>query len=327
MSIPSTEARVLIAMDREEDRFLPEGPRSVVVEGRVALVWVNIQTAADSTRGALHLRFWDNGERRVLPQPARPGFVLPTDQPGMVVVGREKEIGLLDLGTGAWSAWAAIPDDNPRTIINDGEIVPGGRAIVFGTKDVRFADPIAQLYSMTLDDRKVWILADKQTCSNGKFFERTDQGLYLFDIDTPKRNVIQYFLEFATNEVNGVRHRIACPDVILDLSDIDGFPDGMIACGDGSAIIAFYNPHRSGPGSAIRFDLGTGMAIEEWTTPDSPRVTCPLLINRDGNVQLVLTTADEGMPAELRSQCPNAGNLFIAETTLKANFPAQFLRL
>jgi hypothetical protein len=46
------------------------------------------------------------------------------------------------------------------------------------------------------------------------------------------------------------------------------------------------------------------------------------LVNRGGKIHLVLTTADEGMSAEFRAACPNAGNLFIAETTLNA-IPAE----
>jgi hypothetical protein len=41
-----------------------------------------------------------------------------------------------------------------------------------------------------------------------------------------------------------------------------------------------------------------------------------LLIERAGGVQLVLTTAVEGMPDERRQDCPNAGNLVLAKTSL-----------
>ena len=105
----SAVARVLFAPPTEEDRFLPEGPTSVTVAGRPALAWVNIQTGVDATRGAIHLRFWDTGEHRVLPQPARPGFLAPTDRPGVVLVGREKELGTLDLHTGSWTRLATHP--------------------------------------------------------------------------------------------------------------------------------------------------------------------------------------------------------------------------
>ena len=33
-------------------------------------------------------------------------------------------------------------------------------------------------------------------------------------------------------------------------------------------------------------------------------------------MKLILTTATEGMPAEMKATCPEAGNLFIAETSL-----------
>jgi sugar lactone lactonase YvrE len=320
MSIPSTEARVLVEFSSLEDRFLPEGPRTTPIDGREALVWVNIQTAVDSTRGNVHLRFWDSGERRQSKQLSRPGFIMPTDRPGFAVVGQGKEIGLLDLRSNSWESWATIPDANPRTIINDGEIVPGGRAVVFGTKDVQFAAQIAHLYVFSLLDRTVRILADGQTCSNGKFFSRSGQTLSLFDIDTPRKNVVRY-------RFDPVGLRIEDLHVVLDLHDAVGFPDGMVSCGDGTAIIAFYNPDPASAGKAIRFDMSTGAAIEEWTTPFSPRVTCPLLVKRGDKVQLVLTTADEGMPPEIRTSCLNAGNLFIAETRLETIPPDEVVRL
>src|SRR5437763_16315956 len=113
-TVPTTEARVLLRVYDEEDRFLPEGPRPVALGGRAALAWVNIQTAPDATRGTVHLYFWDTGERRVLAQPSRPGFLLPTDHAGLVFVGREKTLGVLDLATGGWEAVATVPDPNPR---------------------------------------------------------------------------------------------------------------------------------------------------------------------------------------------------------------------
>jgi sugar lactone lactonase YvrE len=200
-----------------------------------------------------------------------------------------------------------IPDDHPRTIINDAEIVPGGKAIVFGTKDTQFKEPIAHLYLHTVDDNRLSVLADKQLCSNGKVFATDERGLILFDIDTPTRTVARYRLD--------VDARTATPDgTALDLSSHIGFPDGMCDCGDGTVIVAFYNPGFAEDGKAVRFSLTTGEALEEWTTPGSPRVTCPLLVKRPYGVKLILTTATEGMPKDMRAKCPNAGCLFIADT-------------
>jgi len=319
MPISSTPATPFVICE-DEDGFLPEGPRSIVHDSRDAIVWVNIQTAPDATSGALHIRYWDDGEEGLWQLRGRPGFVLPTDKPGTVFLGMGKEVGTLDLASNEFRSLGRLPDANPRTIINDGQVAPGGRSVVFGTKDTRFADPIAALYLFALTDGAVSLLADRQTCSNGKVFGRDARGPVLYDIDTPTRTVVRYRSEVGSRSVQA-------DGVSLDLRDQPGFPDGMCGCGEGSVIIAFYNPESVPEGRAVRFDLATGRAIEEWTTPGSPRVTCPLLIKRPEGVKLILTTATEGMPAEMKATCPEAGNLFIADTTL-ANCPApELLRL
>jgi sugar lactone lactonase YvrE len=315
----STPATVLHEQRSEADRFLPEGPRAIAVEGRPAIAWVNIQTAPDATGGQIHVRFWD-GEHRTYVQERRPGFLFPTDRADTLFVGREKEVGLLHLTTNVFHPLTKIGDPSPRTIINDGEIVPGGRAVVFGTKDMRFADPIANLYLFTLDDNKLSLLADGQTCSNGKFFIYDADGLAMYDIDTPKRNVARYRLDLSTR-------RLSEATQVLDLHEQQGFPDGMVDAGDGNVIIAFYNPEPAAEGRAVRFDLKTGAAIEQWTTPGSPRVTCPLLVEFDGSVRIVLTTATEGMPDEMRKNCPNAGNLFWGTTSFVRMPTPEIIRL
>ena len=160
----STAARPFVTFEDDEDRFLPEGPRSILLQGREALIWVNIQTAVDAKRGAIHVRFWDDGEQDVWNLSGRPGFVLPTDRPGIVIVGMEKEIGTLDLETNEFVSLATIPDTNPRTVINDGEVVPGGRAIVFGTKDTLFKEALGHLYLFTVEDAAISPIADRQIC-------------------------------------------------------------------------------------------------------------------------------------------------------------------
>ncbi len=321
----TTEARVYIDFTEEADRFLPEGPRWMTIQGRPALVWVNIQLDPDATEGELHIHFpdTDGSLDSGVGYPARPGFLIPLAEEDQALVGVDKELRLVDLAEGVWSEpLAAIPDDNERTIINDGEVVPGGKAVVFGSKDTKFdaGAKLAQLYLFTVDDNRISVLADKQVCSNGKVFATDARGLILYDIDTPTRKVVRYRLDVAA--------RTATPDgTALDLSNEPGFPDGMCDCGDGSVIVAFYNPDPVEAGRAVRYDLETGAALEEWTTPGSPRVTCPLLVKRPDGVKLLLTTATEGMPADMRAKCPSAGCLFIANTQLESCPEPEVVRL
>ena len=320
----TTTASVYIECTDESDRFLPEGPRWLTVQERPALVWVNIQLSATATEGEVNVHFpgTDGSRDTGLPCPGRPGFVLPLEGEDQVLAGVDKALRLCDLAEGEWTeALATIPDTNPRTIINDAEIVPGGKAVVFGTKDTQFDSEarLAQLYLYTVDDNRISLLVDKQVCSNGKVIVSDARGLILYDIDTPTRKIVRYRLDVAA--------RTATLDgVAVDLSNQVGFPDGMRGCGDGTAIVAFYNPEFADAGRAVRFNLTTGEALEEWLTPGAPRVTCPLLVKRPTGVKLLLTTATEGMPADMREKCPNSGSLFIADTQFTDCPPQEVVR-
>ncbi|CAN5430119.1 SMP-30/gluconolactonase/LRE family protein [soil metagenome] len=320
MSIPRTIAQVAFTPKGEADRYLPESPRIVQVDGRAALCWINIQTGPNATTGSVHIGFLDNGERRRFGLPARPGFILPCEIPNTLVVGLEKTIGMLNLARGAWTPLAKITDTRARTIINDGEVLPGGHGIVFGTKDVSFLESIAHLYLMTLPDQQISVLADDMLCSNGKILLNLGQDAILFDIDTAKKLVERYYLDVG-------KHQLIRDGIAIDLRDDPAFPDGMVDCGDGSVIIAFYNPNCGGDGVARRYRLSGGELVEEWIIPGSPRVTCPLLFKHQDQIKVLFTTAVEGMPADMRATSPNAGALFIASTTLTSIPDVDVVRL
>ena len=282
------------------DGFLPEGPRPL----GSGIGWVNIQAGLNAAFGHLHTQAWDGTGHRRYELPARPGFALPTSRPGVVLAGCDKVIGLFDRASGEWTPLAAIPDTHPRTIINDAEVTPDGRAVVFGTKDTSFAEPIAHLFLFTPADNAVSVLAAGHTCSNGKVF--ADGGATLCDIDTPRKVVTRYRFDATARTVHD-------DGIALDLRHRSDFPDGMCDAGDGTVIVAFYNPEFADAGRAVRYRLGTGEVLHEWHTPGSPRVTCPLLVRRPDGVKLLLTTAIEGMPADQLARCPNAGCLFVAD--------------
>jgi sugar lactone lactonase YvrE len=300
----SQTAHLYVTPDREEWRYLPEGPRRMTVRGRETIAWVDIQTGKEAKFGMIFARPTEGGDEIQITCPGRPGFILPVEGGDRVLVGLDKELKVCNLATGEWSeSLARIPDHSPRTMMNDAEIVPGGKAVVFGTKEIQVKEPLAHLYLFTVDDHQVSVLADRQTCSNGKVMYPDERGGFtLFDIDTPTRKVARYRLDVAARTAT-------LEGVAVDLSHETGLPDGMRDCGDGTAIIALYNPEFAQEGRAVRYNLSTGQALEEWRTPLSPRVTCPSV---EGS-QVILTTAVEGMPPEQRATCSNAGCLFIGE--------------
>jgi sugar lactone lactonase YvrE len=103
--------------------------------------------------------------------------------------------------------------------------------------------------------------------------------------------------------------------VVVDLRLGDGVPDGMILTPDEkSVIVALYNPADAPYGEARQYSLAGGKCEAIWRTEASPQVTCPQLVEWEGKVKLVLTTAVENMSASRKQRYPNAGCLFLGDT-------------
>ena len=272
--------------------------------------WVAIQHAADSVLGSLNVFDCATLTNNNYALSGRPGFAFPTDDPQKFIVGVDKHIELVDITSGAVTV---LTDDIDvgveNTLINDA--IAFAEGIVFGSKDLEFATNKAGLYFWKFSDRQLCQLRDDQLCSNGKVITRSGKNWSLFDIDTPTQQVVRYELD--TNQGT-----LSEAEVVLDFTDGEIFPDGMVATPDNkSLIVAFYNPAAAQYGVARQFSVETGVVQAEWQTAKAPRVTCPLLLETAAGVKLVLTTAIEDMSAEMYAQHPNSGSLFVGETTFE----------
>jgi sugar lactone lactonase YvrE len=287
-------------------RYLPEGPQIVSDD---VISWVAIQHGSDSQVGSLNLLNVQTGDTTQFALPGRPGFAFPLAADGKFLIGLERHVGVFDSNKTA-DNWQPVTEELEQgvsnTIINDGEPFAGG--VVFGTKDLEFNDPKAGLYLWRSTDSSCVKLRGDQTCSNGKVITADGNEVTVFDIDTPTKTIVRFTLDVANGTATAW-------ETLIDLRDGDDFPDGMVATPDGNSIIvAFYNPNDGEYGVARQFSLATGEVEAIWTTEKSPRVTCPLLMEIDGQVKLILTTADEGMSSEQQEQHVNAGRLFIGDT-------------
>ena len=295
---------ILFQSDDTRLLFLPEGPMALEVD---RFSWVAIQHAADSLLGSLNVFDCATLTNNNYALSGRPGFAFPTDDPQKFIVGVDKHIELVDITSGDVTVLTDDIDvgvDN--TLINDA--IAFAEGIVFGSKDLEFATNKAGLYFWKFSDRQLCQLRDDQLCSNGKVITRSGKNWNLFDIDTPTQQVVRYELD--TNQGT-----LSEAEVVLDFTDGEIFPDGMVATPDGkSLIVAFYNPAAAQYGVARQFSIETGVVQAEWQTAKAPRVTCPLLLETAAGVKLVLTTAIEDMSAEMYAQHPNSGSLFVGET-------------
>lgn len=272
----------------------------------LALGWVGIQHGGQSTQGSLNIYEIESGNNRTIPLPGRPGFFAETTRPGVVLVGLERTLVLCDLLTGHVEADLVEVTQDERVIINDGVAIPNG--ILFGTKDLAFSQPIAALYHFDIRSRGIRTVREQQTCSNGKFLQRDGDRYLLIDIDSTPRAIHRY-------EFDGSFQEIVQQSLLADPDSLPGFPDGLrpvLEHGQSrteSILVAFYNPDVAAYGIARQFRLSDGAALCEWRLPDSPRVTCPEFIERDGQVKVIFTTAVEGMtPAS-----SGAGCIYIAD--------------
>lgn len=301
-----SDAELLFLPESDALRFLPEGP-TAIAPGQFS--WVAIQHGPAGTHGSLNLFDMATRTNRSFDLPGRPGFAKPTDQRGVYIVGCERELGLFDTRDQSWrSLVQGVDEQVSGTIINDGTLYADN--LVFGTKDLEFSTKKAGLYLYRGRDGKLLQLRSDQICSNGKFVVAGDAGqLELIDIDSPTRQVVRYQLDIDAGQLSPA-------EVVIDLTQLEGVPDGMTVTPDGlNVIISFYNPNPAAFGETHMYELQSGQLQHVWRTEASPQATCPVLLPMpDGSVKLIITTAVEHMPDDRQGQSPNAGGLFIADT-------------
>lgn len=303
--IPTSDAQVLYHPPIDELRFLPEGPYPC---GDGMISWVAIQHGADQQVGSLNLFNLRTRTNQSFTLPGRPGFAFPLSDYHRFVVGCERTVGIYDTRTGAWEPIVEGIDSHVTgTIINDGVTWDGN--LVFGCKDLKFAEAKAGLYLWRGRDKKLFQLAADQTCSNGKAVVRIDgNACLLYDIDTPTKTVVSYRLDLGLGRLTE-KHQV------LDLRACSDFPDGMIMTADQkSLIISFYNPNPAAFGETRQYRIEDGKLERVWRTVGSPQATCPQLVEWEGKIRMIITTAVEHMPKERQGDSPNAGCLFVAET-------------
>lgn len=283
-------------------RFLPEGPRQLQNYPRAGtfLGWVAIQHGPQDETGSINVLDLATRANENHPLPGRPGFFAETTRPGLVLIGLERRLVFYDLTSRTIEEIATVTDDR-RCVINEGMAVPGG--VLFGTKNLTFDAPVAEVYFFDSATRQVRSVLGGQICSNGKHLYGRNGKRYLADICSFKQAVTRYRV--------AEDWRLEAEARIVDFTGQGIYPDGMRPSGE-SLIVAFYDPRPMSNGHARRYSIDSGELLEEWVVPGSPRVTCPEFVTMGGETKLLFTTAIEGMPEEIRAIAPLAGYLYIA---------------
>ncbi|BDC50042.1 gluconolactonase [Bryobacterales bacterium F-183] len=316
----TTHAKLFYTPETPQLRYLPEGPRLLrnsSTPDRKLLGWVAIQYGEDIFRGSFNILDLEHRTNQTFDIPGRPGFFAETTKPGTVVLGVDRRLILLDTTTGAiLETGLHLPNATDDVIINDGGSVPEG--LIFGTKHLQFNQAIAKLYLFDAATREIRVLADGQTCSNGKFYQSDPAtgDITLIDVDSSPKRITRYRFTKGFD-------KLISSELVVDPASLPAFPDGIRPSGDGkSIVVALFNTATGAQGSAITIDLATGQTTSTWTIDESARVTCPEIFEWEGKPVAIFTTATEGMQPDDFVHSPQAGSFYIGDVPFEAAPPA-----
>jgi len=238
-----------------------------------------------------------------LPEPV--GFAFPATEDNKFVVGLGKGLALYDARTK--NITKLVEDLNEGdTLVNDALLIDEG--LVFGSKHLTTPQKLAGLWYYSYDSRIPHLLMPNQKISNGMDTITDEKGqFWLIHTDSPDKLIKKYPFDPKSGKFDSQKGQI-----IVDLQDGTCFPDGLTLSPDKKhLIVALWNNDEDATnGEARQYNIETGRLERVFIVPGSPRVTCPILVKD----KVILTSAWEGSE-KLRKAQPNAGRLFVADTT------------
>jgi sugar lactone lactonase YvrE len=175
---------------------------------------------------------------------------------------------------------------------NDGKVCPRGRLLA-GTMDWAQKEPLGCLY-MLHADKRIFVLLEGVTISNGLAW--SEDGTTLYYIDTPTQRVDAFDFDLETGSIANRR-------TIAELPGTS--PDGMTIDVEGCLWVACWGGHR-----VQRVDPTTGRVLEVVRVP-ATQVSSVAFGGADLD-ELYITTAWDGLTEGQRAADPHAGDLFVA---------------
>ena len=269
------------------------------------LFWVDIR------RGLLHMTRAADGET-ISVELGEVSAVFPALDGGILTAGGNK---LTLRATRPGEGWAGrtvaeVPGrDGVR--FNDAAVDHAGRVWV-GSMHTGETEPIGELYRLDAGGKLTRVL-EGVTVSNG--ISWSPDGSRMYYADSPMRRVDMFDYDQATGEAFQRR-------VFIDLSRVEGLPDGLTVDADGFVWVAMW-----GGGVLRRFTPG-GRQDAVLPVPVSQPTSCAF--GGPGLTDLFVTTASAGLSeSELAAQ-PLAGRLLrihpgpvgLPSTTTEATIPA-----
>lgn len=235
----------------------------------------------------------------------RIGTVVPCEQGG-VLVALQHGIFHLDVVTGKRSLFLnSLNEEGIR--YNDGKCDPVGRFWV-GTMALDKQEGAAKLYRIDLDG-SVSQMLENLTISNGIVWNRESNRLYF--TDTPTQQVWAFDYD---EESGGISNK----QVIIEIPEEDGAPDGMTLDADGNLWVALH-----GAGAVGQYNPASGELLQKVKVPAPNTTSCAF--GGENLDELYITTARDGMNEEQLNIYPESGGIFSVKLEVKG-LPANFYK-
>ncbi len=221
------------------------------------------------------------------------GAVVPRSSGGFVLAA-QGGFAFFDPEGGVLDPIADPEADFPDNRFNDGKCDPRGR-FVAGTMGLQGKNGGGALYVLDTD-RSVRRLFGDVTVSNGLAW--TEDGLTMYYIDTPTREIAVFDYDLDAGTVSGRRVCVSVPRE-------SGGPDGMTIDRNGNLWVALWGGWAVGC-----WDPRTGELLEKVDVPAANVTSC--CFGGPNLDRLYITTAGGPAAGEDSSQ-PRAGGVFVCD--------------
>lgn len=189
--------------------------------------------------------------------------------------------------------------DIPGNRFNDGKCDPRGRFWA-GTMAYDQKEGAASLYCLN-PDLSVDVKISRLTISNGLAWDTRLGKFYI--IDTPTQKIYSYDYEESSGSISN-------REVIKEIEENEGHPDGMAIDTEGNLWVALY-----GGGKVLGIDPNSGEVLHEVHLPVPQVTSCTF-----GGSQLdelYITTCRQFMTEQELNKAPLSGSLFKAKVPFK----------
>ena len=266
------------------------GEAATWLKDRGWLLWVDIDN------GILHQYEDRSGKTTDRYLPDMVTSIIPiNNQPGVVILAMKSRMVVYSLDDQSFRTLCDFRDIHPQWRTNDCKCSPDGR-IWCGMMNMKHQDQNGFVYWVDREGKVTKIL-DHQCIPNGVVW--TPQGDRLYYADSGRSCIEEYAYDSHTGNIQFLRTAVTVPPEY-------GIPDGMTIDARGNLWVA----HWGGSGVYV-WNPDNGELLDQVAVPVPNPASCTF--GGEGNHQLFITTARDGLTeAELKSY-PLSGSLFVAD--------------